>query len=244
MNNTNGYIDIHAHILPGVDDGSDSMEETLRMLQIALEQGIQTIIATPHFMAGEKNPSVEQLLNIRDKVQMEADKLNKGLKLLLGNELFYTESIVHALKSKQALTMAGSKYVLVEFAVRESYETVFRGMGELIRAGYAPILAHVERYLCLHKREDLISELVKLGCYIQMNSSSLMGGLFNTEAVLNRKLINQGLVHFVGSDCHDEKVRIPNMNSAAKALHKKCEVELVNKIFLDNPINILENTYL
>ena len=244
MSKTYGYIDVHAHILPGVDDGAGSMEETIRMLRIALEQKITTIIATPHYVAGEANTSVLQLQAIRDRVQTEATKLHKDFEILLGNELYYSEAIVQALKSKVALTLAGSRYVLVEFSVREAYVTMFRGMGELIRAGYLPILAHVERYQCLYKRDDLVRELIKQGCYIQMNSNSLAGGVFNSEAALNRKLFNQGYVHLIGSDCHDDKVRIPNMKSTAKILQTKCDVTLVNRIFMENPLNILENTYI
>lgn len=244
MDYVDGYIDIHAHILPGVDDGSGSMEETIQMLKTAAEQNIRTIIATPHFMAGSNNLSVQQLQTIRDRVQAEAAKIEEDLHILLGNELFYSESIIDELRSGRALTLADSKYVLVEFAVRSSYETIYRGLGELIQSGYAPILAHVERYLCLYKREDLINELIEAGCYIQMNSHSISGGIFNTEAAYNRKLINQGLVHFIGSDCHDEKIRIPYMKSAVKALQRKQDKRFLDKLLIENPLNILENTFI
>lgn len=244
MNNMNGYYDIHTHILPGVDDGSGSMEETIKMLATAIDQGIKTIIATPHYMAGGNNTSVAELEKVREQVQTEAHKLDKDFKLYLGNELYYSESIINALKAKEALTLAGSRYVLVEFSVGDKYEKIFRGLGELVRAGYAPILAHVERYFCLNKREDLVSELVKSGCYIQMNSRSLIGGIFNSEANLNRKLLQHGLVHLIGSDCHDSKVRIPCMEAAVRTLLKKSDEALVNTIFMENPRNILENTYI
>lgn len=243
MDNMN-YYDIHAHILPGVDDGSHSMEETIRMLQLALNQGIRTIIATPHYIAGSTNASPAKLEAIRSQVQDEAYKLNKDLKILLGNELYYSDSIVDALKKKEALTLAQSRYALVEFAVGDTFERIFRGMSELVRAGYAPILAHVERYRCLNKREDLISDLIELGCYIQMNSGSLLGGIFNSEANYNRGLLSNGMVHLVGSDCHDDKVRTPVMDQAVRALRKKCDESLIERIFMNNPLNILENTYI
>ncbi len=244
MNKTNGYFDFHTHILPGVDDGSQSMEETIKMLRIAAKQEISTIIATPHYIAGESNHSVDKLLLIRDQVQAEADKLELKINILLGNELYYSNSILEALKTEKALTLAGTRYVLVEFSVRDSFDKIYRAMGEFVRAGYTPILAHVERYLCLHKREDLVGELVELGCYIQMNCSSLMGGIFQREAALNRKLLNQGLVHLLGSDCHDPSVRIPCMSSLAKQLHRKCNENLINIIFQENPMKVLENKYI
>ncbi len=244
MNITEGYIDIHTHILPGVDDGSKNMDETVQMLSAALKQGIKTIIATPHFAVGRENTPVDQLNSIRDMVQAEAKKLDKDLKIEIGNELYYSKSIIDALKSKEALTLAGGRYVLVEFSVNEKYREIYRGLNDLVRAGYAPVLAHMERYFCLNKREDLVSELIEMGVYIQMNSSSLIGGIFNSEAALNRKLVKQGFVHFIGSDCHDQKYRVPSMQSAVDALRKKCDNALITSIFLENPRNILENTYI
>lgn len=244
MSEKNYYTDIHTHILPGVDDGSNSMEETIKMLRIALEQDIRTIIATPHYIAGGKNLPADKLASIRDQVQAEAVKLDKEFKIFLGNELYYSESIVDELKSKEALTLADSRYVLVEFSVRDSYERIYKGLRELLNAGYAPILAHVERYHCLYKKEALVSELVRMGCYIQMNADSLIGGIFNSEANLNRKLLNNGLVHLIGSDCHDSEVRKPCMNDTVKTLRKKCDESLITMIFMENPMNILKNTYI
>lgn len=132
----------------------------------------------------------------------------------------------------------------MEFPVGDSYHRIFKGMGDLIRAGYAPVLAHVERYQCLYKNVERIDELIKLGCYIQMNSSSLVGGIFNSEANWNRKLLNQGMVHFIASDCHDDEIRTPLMESVVKTLLKKCEEGLVNEICMHNPQKVLENTYI
>lgn len=244
MNKIGGYIDVHAHILPGVDDGSGSMEETIRMLQLALEQQIMIIIATPHYAVGAKNVPVEQLITIRDQVQVEAQKLHKDMQILLGNELYYSDSILDALKSKAALTLADSRYVLVEFSTREAYNVMYKGLDRLIRAGYIPIIAHIERYHCLEKKEYQIADLIELGCYIQMNSDSLHGGIFSTEAKHNRKLVTQGLVHLIASDCHDGMLRIPNMHTASQILKKKCDEGFLKKLFYQNPLSILENTYI
>lgn len=244
MNRTGGYIDIHTHILPGVDDGSRSMEETLQMLRQASEQGIESIIATPHFAVGAKNAPVERLIEIRDQVQEEAIKINPKLQIMLGNELYYSDSVLESLKAKEALTLAGSRYVLVEFSTREAYNTIYKGLSNLIRAGYIPILAHVERYHCMEKNEYQIADLIELGCYIQMNCDSLQGGFFDSEAKHNRKLVNQGMVHFLGSDCHDSKNRVPQMQSAVEILQKRCDEGLLRNLCDKNPVSILENTYI
>lgn len=244
MQRSRGFIDIHTHILPGVDDGSGSMAETIRMLHIAQEQQISTIIATPHYAIGATNTPVEQLTQLKEQVQVEAHKISKDLNILLGNELYYSDSILEALKSKEALTLAGSKYVLIEFNTRETYNNMYKGLDGMIRAGFLPVIAHIERFRCLLNKEYLISDLIGLGCYIQMNSNSLIGNLFNKEANYNRKLLNLGLVHFIGSDCHDDKIRIPSMKNTVNTLQKKCEEGLLENILYDNPVSILENTYI
>lgn len=244
MNDFSGYTDIHAHILPGVDDGAQNMDETIRMLQLANDQGITTIIATPHFAIGGKNTPTRTLETIREQVQQEASRINQDMRILLGNELYYSDSVLEALKQREALTLAGSRYVLVEFSPRESYRNIYKAIGNLIRAGYLPILAHVERYQCLRKQEELIREITELGCYIQMNSDSLIGGMFHSEANYNRKLVNQGFVHFIASDCHNSKNRVPCMQTIVNLLQKKCETGLMEQIFGINPRCILDNTYI
>ncbi len=239
-----GYTDIHTHILPGVDDGASNMEETQKMLKLAVDQGISAIIATPHFVCGAKNTSARRLHEIMDQVRTEAVKLDAGFQLSLGNELFYSESIIEALQSKEALTLAGSRYVLVEFSPGEEYRTLYRGLGNLVRAGYAPILAHMERYQCLDKKIERILEIIELGCYIQINCTCLIGGSFHRKANYFYDLMNQGLIHFIATDCHDSIVRTPRMASAVDALRSKVDEEILERILIENPRKIIQNIFI
>ncbi len=243
MGRTGNYFDIHSHILPGVDDGSPNMDTTLQMLRQAMEQNISTMIATPHYRAGGENTPVSELMRIRDQVQVEAQKMNQDFQLLLGNELLYSESILDALKSGDALTLAGSRYVLVEFGYNEDYKNIYNGLGNLVNAGYLPILAHIERYKCLHRKIELLEELVELGCCLQMNSNSLLGNIF-TDAGYNRQLVYRRLIQFIGSDCHDSEVRVPRMEAVAEIFRKKRKIRLIHLLLRENPSKILENSYL
>lgn len=238
------YIDIHSHILPGIDDGSESMDETIRMLHIAAKERITTIIATPHYVAGRDNYPVEHLRYITNQVQFEAQKIDKDFEILLGNELYYSESITTDLRSGKALTLAGSRYVLVEFPYTVDFKALYRGVNDFIYNGYIPILAHIERYYCIYRKPEMVNELVEMGCYTQMNCHSVMGGLLDLEASYNRKLLNYDLIHFVGSDSHSDRSRAPVMQKAIKHLHKKCDDSLINKIVFINPRKILENSYI
>lgn len=239
-----GFIDIHTHILPGVDDGSRSMDQTIRMLHLAHAQQIDTIIATSHYAVGAKNIPPEELMSLKDRVQEEARKINKDMRILLGHELYYSDSIRDMLKAKQALTLAGSRYILVEFSPKESYNTMYKGLAGLIQAGYIPIIAHIERYHCVHKKDHLINDLVRMGCYIQMNCNSLSGGIFDRAVRRNRKLLKLGLVHLLGSDCHDDKIRVPNIGTTVNILQGRYEVELLDRVLYRNPACIIENTYI
>ena len=244
MNSHNNYIDIHSHILPGVDDGPGSMEQTIRMLHMAAEERITTIIATPHYVFGRKNHPVDVLRDIADQVQQQAYEIDKSFRIFLGNEINYSESVVEDLKEGKALTLAGSRYVLVEFPYGIDFKSMYHGMSKLIYSGYIPILAHVERYYLIHRKPDMVNELIRMGCYIQMNSNSIIGGLLNIKVSYNRKLLQKDMVHFISSDCHSDRVRVPIMQTAVNHLLRKFDDEHIDRIFIHNPTKILEDIYI
>lgn len=231
------YTDIHCHILPGVDDGAKDMEETLAMLCKAKEQGIQTLIATPHYAAGKKKVSPERLEEIRQQVQQRAEQEGIDVEILLGSELYYSKDICQRLEEKKALTMAGTRYVLVEFSPNETYTEVYQGLHELVQGGYIPILAHMERYRCLHKEKAKIRELIELGAYMQMNVESL-------RSRYCKKLVKDGLIHFFGSDSHHVKHRPPRMQDGIGWLGNRLTKDQLEKIFLENPERLRENKYI
>ena len=166
------------------------------------------------------------------------------VQLLLGNELYYSDGILKALEAGEALTLADSRYVLVEFSPGEAYQSIYRGLSQLILAGYVPILAHVERYRNLRNQEEQIKDIINLGACIQMNSASLLGGFFNRETSYHKKLLKKGLIHFIASDCHNTGHRPPQMKDTYENLVKSIDSSLLRQIFLDNPMKILEDKYI
>ena len=239
------YFDIHIHLLPGVDDGAKSMEITKQMLLKAYNQGIRYLIATPHFISGKTNYTKEDLKKIIDEVKKEAKSIDSDLQIELGNELFYSESILLDLIEGRAASLCESDYVLVEFAINIRYKEMYQAMRRFLEAGYRPILAHVERYECLYKEINKLRELISLGVYIQMNTESLMGCFMDSHAFYCRKLIMQGMVHLLGSDAHGGDERPPIMLDAVKILEKKRVPEiLLERILFYNPERILCNKYI
>ena len=157
-------MDIHSHILPEIDDGSASWEETLEMLELAYNEDVHIIVATPHY--GLYNPG----FNIKEARQLVAEMNHRiedlpfKINVFLGNELYYVPGIVRDVVDGKVSTMAGSSYVLVEFSESVEYDTVKSAVDEFTRAGYRPILAHVERYRnILDKNLENIQELRRKG---------------------------------------------------------------------------------
>lgn len=237
-----GYYDIHTHILPGIDDGAKDLKETGQMLAAAKEEGIRHIIATPHFAAGGKNPSLEQLQEALEATQKIAKEIDSGMTISLGNELLDSPGILSALNSGDALTLGQTRYILVEFLPKDSYSQIYHSLKDYIMAGYIPIIAHMERYEVLWKEYDYLDELLKLGVYFQMNGESLMGVPWNPRVLYHRRLLKMGYIHFLGSDCHGSVHRPPIMQTVLKGLHRDWrQGNKIEKILVKNPERMLQN---
>lgn len=232
--------DMHSHIIPGVDDGSRDMEMTERMLETAYEQGIRCMVATPHFIPGGNNTPLKELVNAYKEVQKKALDIGGDFHVFLGNEIYYTEGIADSLEKKRALTINGSRYVLVEFDVGERYDVIYEGLSATIKKGYIPIIAHIERYQRLFKEYERINELIKMGNYVQVNISSLEGGDFQISGFC-RKLLAHGMIHFFGTDAHRDVGRAPYMKAGAEYVIKKYGYKTAVRLFYDNPMKVLKN---
>ena len=235
------YFDIHTHIVPGVDDGADSLEESLEMISQMREQGVLNIVATPHYPDGKTEKIKDAFAMLKKSVE---DKY-PDMKLYLGNELLNGPGVIEALKDKTALTIAGTKYILVEFLPSDSQRKIYSALREYILEGYIPIVAHVERYEALHKNYDFLDEIINMGAYIQMNTESLVGGMFDRRAAYCRKLLENGYIHFLGSDCHGAEKRKPLMKHAIEKLKPGfVNSKLAEKILFENPIKMLDGKYI
>ena len=170
------YMDMHTHILPGLDDGSQSMEQTKNMLRQAYDEGIRVIVATPHY--GIRNPGLkfEDAREALIETQKAADEVAPGLKLILGCELYYTDGIVEALERGEAPTMGGTSYAMVEFSTSDSRDRINQCVNEMTWKGYRPIIAHLERYRSLEGDIEAVRDLVDRGAVVQINCRSFLDG--------------------------------------------------------------------
>ncbi|MBR6478339.1 MAG: protein-tyrosine-phosphatase [Lachnospiraceae bacterium] len=234
-----GYIDIHCHVLPGVDDGSQSMDESLEMLRIAQENGISDMIVTPQYKQGRVGTPREAIGRMIEEVGKYAQLSGINVKLHPGTEIYYNSSLEEKFESGWLATMNDTEYVLVEFSPMETYSYIRNAMDDVFSLGYKPILAHVERYQCMLAKLDNVKDLHDLGVLIQVNADSVAGTFGFKIKHFIKKLLKEQLVDFIGTDAHDEKRRKPELAKCAEVLRKTCDASYADAILFENAAQVL-----
>lgn len=225
--------DIHTHILPCVDDGSPSVEKSLTMLEKEAENGITRVVLTPH-LRERFNASAAQLKQAFDEFNALKNERGVPVELFLGQELYYDNDLLFKVQNGEALTLAGGKYVLLEFSTVK-YCEVTEAVYKFLKAGYIPVVAHLERYGYLTYADAY--EIKELGGLIQVNAESVYGKN-RAVKIATRNLFRSGLVDFVASDCHC--FRENYMAKAYGVVKRKYGEEVARKVFADNANAIIE----
>ena len=228
-------IDIHNHILPGVDDGSDSFEFSRKMLVEAINEGITDVCITPHFINhGEYRIRKKELLSLFESFkQMNAD-LN--INLYLGNELYIDKDLDTLLNNNEICTLNDSRYVLLEFPFHK-YERDFDEYLYNISLNYKIIIAHPERYAYVQKDPDFVDRWLNEGYILQSNSTSLFNKP-SRNAVFS--LIEKGKLSIIASDAHNE-YRPLSLIEAYNLISRKFNEDVAMKLFQSNPLSIINN---
>lgn len=220
--------DLHSHILPEIDDGANSVDESIDMLKMELEQGVDSIVFTPHFDI--RDITLDSFFEKREKSfnllcnHSEFSKLPVSVKK--GSEVFFSAELVDTDLSE--LCIEGTDYVLIELPCLEEPCNLRRAFATIVNNGFTPIIAHVERYLYITQSPDLLYDLVSDGCLAQVNAFSIIND--SGYAKLICKFIKWGLVHFISSDCHSVGKRCPNTASAYQYIEEKLGIEYSNWI--------------
>lgn len=235
----NKYIDMHCHILPGVDDGAKDLEDTREMLKIAYQEGIRAIVATPHHHDRRGKAPIQQLNCQLQKVKELIKEMNLDMKIYPGMEVFFVQEILEELDQRRIATIGKSRYILIEFSPEAPFSYIQRAIQEIQMKGYRVIIAHVERYSCLTRNIDKIRSLVEMGAYIQVNASSIIGGF--TIKYFMKSIMKEHLVHLVGTDAHDPNYRCPLIRKAAAYVERKHGHDYMEQIFWRNGIAVLRN---
>ncbi|MDO4200327.1 MAG: protein tyrosine phosphatase [Clostridia bacterium] len=227
-------IDIHTHILPGIDDGSKNWDMTIEMARISWQKGVRKIIATPHYLPWrpETNPNqIKTLCKDAEKKIQEALGIQMGI--YSGQEIYYHLDMLDNLKKQKIQTMNDSNYLLIEFDTSISWRELKHAAQTTINAGYKPILAHVERYDCLREK-GRVDELSATGAHLQINVRSLSGGIFDSDTNWSRKQVKAGKIAFLASDMHNLTSRRPYNSKGLEWFEKKMPEATVENLLCRN----------
>ena len=231
-------IDIHCHLLYGVDDGAGTIGMSMKMLDDAIGQGITDIILTPHYRKGMFPYDTQTVIEHFEELSDMA--AGRNINMYLGCEYHANSDMIEYLQSGRCLTLADSDYVLVEFAYDSAFMQVQTRLDELISNGYTPVIAHAERYEVFEKDPDLLMQFREMGARVQLNADSILGIDGGAIKRVCKKILKKDLADMVASDSHDMSERRSHMKECAQYVAKKYGEERARKLFVTRPARILE----
>ena len=232
-------IDLHCHILPGVDDGARTLEESLAMARIAAGDGITDLVATPHYIEGETTLRAAELIQNLEDLKKRLAEEHIPLRLHPGHEIHIGPEVPDLLEREEILSLAGSRYVLVELPFFELPLYAESVLHTLRLSGKVPVLAHPERNRLLEENPNRLLDFLELGVLAQINAGSLLGRNGKPVRKAAEILLTHGMVHFVASDGHHQDQRRPRLSQARKAAARLIGAREAEKLFESNPARVL-----
>ena len=216
----NSVIDFHSHVLPGMDDGSASVEESVSMLRMEKQQGIECVIATPHFYANHDTP--EQFLQRRARAEQrlreEMAKHGDLPQLKIGAEVYFFKGISDS-DVVSELTIDSKRCILVEMPVSPWTDSMYRELeGLYVKRGFTPVVAHIDRYISRFRTFGIPQRLGELPVLVQANADFFLN---RATASMALRMLKKDEIHLLGSDCHNLKSRKPNLGEAAALIEKR-----------------------
>jgi protein-tyrosine phosphatase len=233
-------IDLHSHILPGLDDGAQTLEDALAMARGAVAEGIRIVAATPHHNNRKYTNPAGELLSYIQYFNEQLIQNDIPLTVVGGQEIRVNRTFLGELYAGHALTLNGSRYLLIELPTASIPSDVDEVIHELLVAGYVPIIAHPERNAAIAEDPDRLERLIELGALSQITTHSLCGLFGSKLQKLSLQLCQRNLAHIVASDAHDINRRAFLMGEAYHLLRRKLG-ESTADYFRDNAQAVLDN---
>ena len=234
-------VDIHSHIISGIDDGPKNMEMTLEMLKNAEKDGTKEIIATPHYLLEYGEAIISEVKVFVEEINSIVNKEGLNIKVYSGQEVYYTENILQNYMEGKIGTLNDSKYMLIEFPMRKFDDNICDTIYELQVRNITPIIAHPERYKPIIEKPIYINKFINEGYLFQMNTGSIEGKFGMDVKKTTETLLENGIYNFIGSDAHDTKNRNTGLSNAISLANKYNKIE---EIFEDSSKRILNNEHI
>lgn len=213
-------IDLHSHILPNIDDGSENMAMSLEMARLYVENGISKVIATPHHIEGSTFTSLEKREGLVSKLNKSLVQEGIDLEIFIGNEIYISMNMIQDIENKAASTLNHTRYVLVELPMYDIPMYTEDMIYELQLKGYIPIIAHPERNSKIIENPNIVYGYIQKGALAQLNLPSLAGAYGEEVKRAGEILLRHNLIHFLGTDAHSNRRRSPKLGGALEILKK------------------------
>ena len=234
-------IDFHSHILPNIDDGSKSVEETFNLIKEAESVGFDSIISTSHYIENYYESPVAERQEWINALSGALQKENINVNLYLGNEVYFSENIIKLLNENKITTINNSKYMLFEFPINVRPINVYDVIYEMIQNKITPILAHPERYRFVQQDTSLIYDLLEKGVLMQSNFASIIGWYGEKAEILARKFLESNMISFLGTDVHKQNTIYPKIPKILERIKEIIGHKKLYELTTLNPEKVLEN---
>ena len=234
-------IDFHTHILPNIDDGSKSIEETFNLIKEAKEAGFNKIISTAHYVENYYEVDVTDRKAWIDSLNKTLKEKNDDIELYLGNEVYFSDNIINLLEDGKATTINNTNYLLFEMPLNAQPFDLYNIIYELLEYKLIPVLAHPERYSFVQKNPELIYDLIQKGVLMQCNYGSIIGQYGKKAQIIVKKFYENNMVHFMGSDVHKQNTIYRKIPEILPQIAEIIGDEKLNEITTLNEQKVLNN---
>lgn len=234
-------IDLHCHLLPGLDDGATNLEMSLAMAQLAVDDGITVVACTPHIHPGIYHNTGSQILAATDRLREALQQAGIDLRLVSGADAHMTVRFTDKLAKREILTLADSRYVLVEPPYHVAPMRLEQFFFEILASGYVPVLTHPERLRWIADLYPAVQRLIRNGVWMQITAGSLIGQFGREPKYWAERMLANGHVHLIASDAHDPHVRVPNLSSGLEFASRHVGEHEATNMVLTRPWGILDN---
>ena len=237
-------IDLHCHILPGLDDGPITTKDALEMCRMAVDDGIQTIVATPHMLDSMFPVDRQAILEGVQELSQILREESIPLQLLPGADVHLDQAMPSYLAQGKLVTLADlRRHLLVELP----RDIIPEGLGELLfqvqLKGVTPIITHPERNVAIEQNPALLNDLIRVGSLTQITAGSLTGAFGSRVRLFTLRLLEARAVHLVSTDAHDTSRRSPRLSEARRVVEEELGSEEAERIFVERPVRILEGAH-
>lgn len=234
-------IDLHCHILPGIDDGAKDVSVSIAMARASVQQGVTVLACTPHILPGLYHNSGPAIREATQQLQSVLDEEGIPLRLVPGADVHMAPDFIAGIRSGRLLALADSRYILVEPPHHTAPPQLEEFFFALVVAGYVPILTHPERLSWVPSRYQMVKRLVDAGVWMQITAGSFTGAFGRNALYWAQRMLDEGCVHLLASDAHDAERRPPNLAVGREIVAKRVGAQEAEHLVMTRPMGILKD---